>query len=137
MHIFDVRDVEFWARTIQDRGYRARHLCAAVGCSQRQLQRYTRAVFGLSPQALVNEFRLAVAPALLIKHRLAKEVAFELGFRQASHFSRAFKIKYGVSARGFLEARQRRNVGGPKESTKMLLRLARHPLATADNKCPP
>jgi len=65
--------------------------------SERQLQRYTKQAFGKTPQQLVKEQRLSKALQLLIAERCVKTVAFSLGFKQVSHFSREFRRTYGLS----------------------------------------
>ena len=65
--------------------------------SERQLQRYTKEAFGKTPQQLVKEQRLSKALEMLRAERCVKTVAFNLGFKQVSHFSREFRRAYGVS----------------------------------------
>ncbi len=104
---FNIRDVGTWEEMARSSGYSITRLCALAGCSQRQLQRYTHDVFGRTPLGLLRNLRLRSAPAKLKKHRLAKEVAFELGFKQSSHFSREFRRCYGLPPREFLKREDR------------------------------
>jgi AraC-like DNA-binding protein len=82
--------------------YDASLLSKQLKISRRQLERSTLKLFGLSPQNWLNEERLAKAAGLLRKHRLVKYVAFQLGFKQVSHFSAQFKQYYGLSPNAFL-----------------------------------
>jgi AraC family transcriptional regulator, exoenzyme S synthesis regulatory protein ExsA len=96
-------NLEEWLALAYVCSFRATLLANELRISQRQLQRVTGNIFGRSPQAWLSERRLAMAGALLKKHRSVKFVAFELGFKQASHFSREFKSRHGISPRTYLE----------------------------------
>ncbi|WP_440998117.1 AraC family transcriptional regulator [Arhodomonas sp. SL1] len=55
-----------------------------------------REVFGQSPRAFLNELRLQEAARCLVDTALpVKTVAARAGYRSRSHFSRAFKARYG------------------------------------------
>ena len=81
-----------------------------MGVCPRQLGRYTHATFGNSPQEWLDEQRLIMAVAMLRKNIAVKEVALTLGFKQTSHFSREFKLRYGLSPTAFLLWIKRENV---------------------------
>lgn len=91
-----------WLEMAQKSAYQAAMLAKELRVSQRQLRRYTHASFGRSPQNWLNEQRLIQAAEMLKNMRTAKAVAFQLGFKQLSHFSREFKLHYGVSPTSFL-----------------------------------
>ena len=91
-----------WLEMAEKSAYQATVLAKELRVSQRQLRRYTRASFGRSPQNWLNEQRLVQAAEMLKRLRMAKTVAFQLGFKQPSHFSREFKLHYGVSPTRFL-----------------------------------
>jgi len=65
--------------------------------SVRQLQRRFRRRFGRSPQDWLNEKRIRVAQKLLLSGQPVKEVAFNLGFKQSSHFCRLFKSRNNMT----------------------------------------
>jgi len=88
-------NLQTWLAVAQQAGYRSRALAKGLKVSQRQLQRYTQAAFGRSPQRWLDEWRLRAASNMLKKSRSVKAVAFSLGFKQVSHFSREFKRHYG------------------------------------------
>ncbi len=95
--------------------YRAKELADSLGMSLRHLQRYFEADFGLSPQAWLNELRMRSAYELLQKEEQVKGVAYALGFKQVSHFSREFKRVYGVQPS--------RLCGSARESSNPLIPL--------------
>ncbi|MFZ5892051.1 MAG: helix-turn-helix transcriptional regulator [Myxococcota bacterium] len=87
--------LDFWQLNVRASGYRARSLAERVGVTPRHLQRLFQARFGMGPQAWIDDYRLALAFKRLEKGQPVKEVAYDLQFRQPSHFSRKFKERYG------------------------------------------
>lgn len=76
--------------------YSGRELARLLGMSNRHLQRLFAARIQLRPGSLLKEERLLSARQLLRTASSVKEVAFTLGFRQASQFSRDYKHRFGV-----------------------------------------
>ena len=74
------------------------HLCAL---SVRQLTRAFRASRGCSVNDYVNEFRMERAKRCLAGPESVKAIAFTLGFRSASIFTRAFRHHVGMTPRQF------------------------------------
>jgi AraC-like DNA-binding protein len=99
----DLYNIEQWNELAREAGYRCQPFSKLIDISQRQLRRYAQKAFGHSPQEWLNERRLLEAPELLKKFRSVKVVAFRLGFKQVSHFSRAFRQRYSLSPIQFLE----------------------------------
>ena len=99
----DLHNMEWWDQMAWQSGYNSTVLSKNLQISTRQLHRYTRELFGRSPQDWLDEQRLKIAVGLLVKHRSIKTVTHHLGFKQVSHFSREFKFHYGVSPTEFLE----------------------------------
>src|SRR5690242_12724953 len=93
---------EQWLALARGSSFRADALAQRLSVCRRQLQRYTNQLFGVSPQHWLNEQRLALAPACLEKEGCVKSVAYQLGFKQVSHFSREFRRFYGMSPIKFL-----------------------------------
>ena len=65
--------------------------------SERQFQRKSKALFELSPSALIKEFRLKKAAEELLKGHGITTVCFSCGFIDTAHFSRVFKQKHRLS----------------------------------------
>jgi len=90
-------------------GYHAGALSKALKISPRQLRRYMHDYFGCSPQTWLDQQRLQLAGGLLKQHRCIKTVAFQLGFKRVSHFSREFKLHYGVCPTSYIVWHDRQN----------------------------
>lgn len=75
-------------------------VAAALGVSYLSLNRLFRKLTGIAPKAYAEQLRMARAEALLASDQLTlKEIAAELSFYSANHFSAAFKKAYGASPR--------------------------------------
>ncbi|SMC70527.1 transcriptional regulator, AraC family with amidase-like domain [Rhizobium sp. RU36D] len=73
-------------------------LARSVGLSRRQLERIFIAKTGMSPANAYNKLRLKKARALLLQSKAPLiDVALDVGFASAAHFSRAFKRIYGIT----------------------------------------
>ena len=76
-------------RTIDD-------LAAALGVSDRHLRRAMQAELGVSPLALAESRRLALARQLIVDSALPMtEVAFASGYRSVRRFNAAVRARYG------------------------------------------
>ncbi|MGA2320900.1 MAG: helix-turn-helix transcriptional regulator [Solirubrobacteraceae bacterium] len=103
------------ARVLVARHYRGRLTLAAVAralsSSPRQLQRAYEQFGELTFQEDLLSRRMSAAAELLIEQRAipVSDVARLVGYRQAPHFARAFRRRYGLSPARFRErALQRR-----------------------------
>jgi transcriptional regulator GlxA family with amidase domain len=99
--------VQKWEVLAQKAGYRARHLAELVQTSLRTLERHFQKHYGVTVSKWLRELRLKHAYNLLQTEKSVKEVAFDHGYKQVSHFSREFKNHFGVSP-SFLSALQTR-----------------------------
>lgn len=71
----------------------ANHLCVSPRTLRRELQKSNTTY-----QQLLDSIRSSIAKKLLLNTlKTTSEIAFELGYNDASNFSRAFKSWYGVS----------------------------------------
>jgi transcriptional regulator GlxA family with amidase domain len=73
--------------------------CAAhLALSRRQIERLFASHLGVTPVRYMNDLRLARGRALLAETDMkVTEVSVACGFASASHFSKSFRKKYGVS----------------------------------------
>ncbi|MCH6257827.1 helix-turn-helix transcriptional regulator [Puniceicoccaceae bacterium K14] len=78
-------------------GYNVNKVAESFDITVRQLQRDFKKNLGRTPQDWLNEQRMIAAYQLLQESRSVKEVAFELGFKQVSHFCRKIKTTYGMT----------------------------------------
>lgn len=75
-------------------------LAARMGVSRRQVERLFQRYVGMSPKQYLNGLRLERARALLTETDLpVAEVAYGCGFNATNTFSKAFRLRYGVSPR--------------------------------------
>jgi AraC family cel operon transcriptional repressor len=88
--------------------YDARELARLFDMSPRQLQRKFNRYMKRSPQDWLNEQRVMAARRLLLTGGSVKEVAFELGFKQVSHFCRQFKMYHHMTPSEFVKAKLNR-----------------------------
>lgn len=88
-------DVARMSKIAADTGYNVNRIAERFDITVRQLQRNFKASLGRTPQDWLNEQRMKAAYRLLKNSESVKEVAFELGFKQVSHFCRAVKNTYG------------------------------------------
>lgn len=83
-----------------------------AGMSRSAFAEAFRAATGTTPAAYLTDWRLAVASSALRAGQPQKLVAADLGFASASSLSRAFRQRYGVSPRGWLETAGGSPAGG-------------------------
>lgn len=93
--------LERWVALTSEARYSALELAKRCNLSERQLQRDFRRELGYSPQEWLDEQRMIAAQQLLLSGHSVKEVSFELGFRQVSHFCRKFKALTRMTPKEF------------------------------------
>lgn len=81
----------------------ARELARLCNLSVRQLERHFQRDLGRTPQNWLNELRLRIAELLLLNGQPVKSVAYTLGFKQASHFCRRFKLQHNLTPSQFVD----------------------------------
>ncbi len=97
--LLEVNKLQMLAKEAQ---YSAEPFAKLCGLSSRQLQRRFRRQLGCSPQAWLDEQRMAAAGPLLLVGKSIKMVAYDLGFKQASHFCRKFKVRNKMTPSQFV-----------------------------------
>lgn len=111
-HSIQLRDVEitdpqkelldrllaFMENNYADPNLRVELLCSELEMSRPQLYRKLQSLTGLSVQEFIKSFRLKKAAAFLRSGELRiSDVAYQTGFSDPQHFSKSFKIQFGIS----------------------------------------
>lgn len=100
-----------WKLAARDAGFRVGDLCKQQKKHPRWLQRQFRAAFGDSPKRLLARWRLECTIEELTTSSASrefgtrtslKELAFAMGYFDASHMSRDFRRQYGMSPKEYL-----------------------------------
>ena len=92
------REVVAQARKLLTDGMEVNEVATKLRISYLNLYRSFKRCSALSPKQFAEEARLAKAEAYLLNGDLSiKKVAADLGFNTASHFSLAFKRRYGIA----------------------------------------
>jgi len=99
-----------WGELAEGSNYSPRELASRCRVSLRHLERFFLATKGQLPHQWLNERRQRKAWELMCAGGLVKEVAAQLGYKQAPHFSREFKRYHGTSPANIARAPDR-NVG--------------------------
>jgi AraC-like DNA-binding protein len=94
--------IEAWKSLAGIAHYDARELAKLCAISLRQLERNFNRELNRSPQDWLNEQRIEAARQLLLSGGPVKRVAFELGYKQVSHFCRQFKAYNHMTPSQFL-----------------------------------
>jgi transcriptional regulator GlxA family with amidase domain len=94
-----------WERLASEAHYDAKTFARLCNLSIRQLERRFHREIGRTPQSWLDELRLRVAEDLLLAGRPVKSVAYDLGFKQSSHFCRRFKLHYSLTPSQFAAQR--------------------------------
>ncbi|NUO03707.1 MAG: helix-turn-helix transcriptional regulator, partial [Saprospiraceae bacterium] len=72
-------------------------LCQILNMSRSQLLRKMKALVGISPSDFIRLHRLQKAKIMLEQNDLTvSEVAYLVGYKDVSHFSRSFREMFGV-----------------------------------------
>lgn len=86
------------AANYPDEDFGLPQLCQQLGMSRSQLFRKLKALIGLSPSELIRRYRLEKAKELLEQGEMnVSEVAWAVGFKHLSHFSKVFQEAYGYN----------------------------------------
>ena len=90
-------------RHLGDPAFGVAELAAALHVDRATLFRRVRGSFQTTPRELLRERRLARAQNLLRERRgSVSEIAYAVGFDNLSHFSQAFRKRYGVAPSSLL-----------------------------------
>lgn len=88
---------EFVLNHLTDKSLNVLQLALHLGMSERQLYRKTTEAVGMQPARLITEIKLQHARELLLQKKINKvaQVAQEVGFDSASHFSKLYFQRFG------------------------------------------
>ncbi len=89
--------VKDWAAVATGCGYQVHEVARRVGCSERQVERYFRKRFGVSPKGWMDSMRMGIATERILQGEMVKVVASELHFKQRPSFSKFFKRHEGAA----------------------------------------
>ncbi|HTF21998.1 MAG TPA: nickel-binding protein [Chryseolinea sp.] len=79
-------------------------LSAELGLSKSQANRKLKLLTAKSPNQFIQEIRLQRAlGSIKLNSRTISEIAYDSGFTSPTYFSRAFKKRFGISPREFVE----------------------------------
>jgi AraC-like DNA-binding protein len=93
--------------TWQDADFTVTEFCQAMMMSKSQLYRKIIAIWGLSPNVLLKEYRLDKARELLKKQRFnIAQTTFDSGFSSPSYFTKCFKKKFNLLPAAYLNLLQ-------------------------------
>ena len=81
---------------LNDAHFNPKRLAAALGISERTLQRQCRDKYRQSPSALIKQMRLEEAAVQLARGQKPSVVAYQVGFNSISYFSRSFREYFGA-----------------------------------------
>lgn len=76
-------------------------LASEAGVGEQTLRRKVRALLGITPKEFILRKRIQKAKRLLREGATIKAVAFDVGYRDPSHFSRLFRAETGQSPRSY------------------------------------
>jgi AraC-like DNA-binding protein len=100
---------EQWKELAGKAHYNANNLARLSGLSVRQLQRKFRSMKGRYPQKWLNIQKNIAAQRLILSGEQIKKVAFDLEFKQVSHFCRVFKMFNDMTPSEFRIESKRKN----------------------------
>lgn len=86
-----------WENLAVQAKFSPHQLAALCNVSLRTLQRRFDQEYGMPIGHWMRNFRVSQAYGRIVAGETVKSVAYDLGFKQLSHFSRVFKGIYGVA----------------------------------------
>ena len=86
-----------WEARAQRANFHVAALADQCEVTERQLRRYFRAKFGMSPNLWLTVARLELVQPLLQRGQSVKEIAAQIGFSQQGNLTRRFKQQYKVT----------------------------------------
>ena len=103
------------------RSWSVEEMAEEVGMSASHFQHLFKEEIGITPKAYLQSLRLEKARELLAdsnRFLLIKEIALQVGLLNASHFTSAFKAKFGVSPSKFRDQHAKIHQSNPQDGQK-------------------
>ena len=88
--------LQSWGHLAQQCRYRRNRLAKVLQVSVRTLERHFKKHFSLTVSEWLVELRLARAYDQVLTGKALKEISYDVGFKQPSHFTKSFKQRFGV-----------------------------------------
>lgn len=104
MNKVNFNDRARWIESAQNSDFHISRLASDLGLSRRQIERYIKRLFALTPQQWMRQLRMSKAAQLVTVVHSVKEIAYLLGFPQVSSFCRQFKSHYGMTCTEYASA---------------------------------
>lgn len=96
---------ELLKERLHDEDFTVRQMALAAGMSRTQFYRKFSALTGTSPMDYLHKYRLHAARQMLKETNMrVTQIAFEVGFRNLSHFSQRFHQEFGISPSRYRES---------------------------------
>ncbi len=86
-----------WPTRAQRANFHVATLAGQCEVTERQLRRYFRTKFGMSPNLWLTAARLELVRPLLQRGQSVKEIAAQTGFSQQGNLTRRFKQQYKIT----------------------------------------
>jgi two-component system, response regulator YesN len=99
---FDARLLAYLEENYYNADLQVQNICKAMLLSRTHLHRKTKEYFGKSIIDVVIEFRMDKAREILSTTTKLKDVAAQVGFKDAKYFVRVFKKKTGIHPKEFI-----------------------------------
>src|SRR5687768_9247002 len=87
----DAQFMQSWEELAQRSRYCRHRMAKLVHVSVRTLDRHFQRYYSLSTAAWLTKLQMAEAYQQVLTGKLLKEISYDVGFKQPSHFSRRFK----------------------------------------------
>ncbi|HOO98227.1 MAG TPA: two-component regulator propeller domain-containing protein, partial [Bacteroidales bacterium] len=95
--------IEVVEKNISNADLDIEHFASEVGVSRMQLYRKFSALTNMTVKEFVRNIRLKRAAQLLLEKKLTvSEIAYEVGFKDLSHFRKCFHREFGMSASEYI-----------------------------------
>lgn len=95
---FVIKAVKTLEENLSNEAFNTEEFARTMGLSRAQFYRKISATAGQSPSEFIRSYRMRKAAELLLKGEFnISEVAYHVGFKSASHFTRSFKHVFGQS----------------------------------------